>query len=1068
MSESVVTSNQNFLLVATSAGSGKTELLARRFVYLLLKYLQNPNDLRTFLAITFTREAAREMKHRILKVLKELKELEDKNSSNYSEFVNAFGKEELKRRSQEVFWIVLENYPRVQVSTIDSFVEKVRLLILLELELLPNIELEKSIDKDLLNLALEDVLSDQQYFQEALIIALDLAEESGSFEWDIMNKLTEHIIEFKDKEDHSLAVIEPLLGYSFVRNGQPLKLSKELSHVYNNSFSNIRAFLKEGDDFENFFRLIGYRIDDFNEAIENRTKMDCDDRVNEYNNFVKTITDSPDLRDQVRAGFLQLYAPYNRIYDGAAHFYSSIFVKNYTAILNRMRRMAISDVNRKVAEYLRSPERYSSKVMSFILKYKHILIDEFQDTDPLQWDILLSFIREILSGGGSVFLVGDIKQAIYLFRNADYKIMHSLLIGEGASKYSLNQNPCVSSGSGFNFRSREKIVNFVNNIVFRDDVFERFLEESLKEIINRCVQVQKRESRLMSEIRRYLPIWVPIDQRALPENSGGFVKNIKISESDAPFLDEAYSVIEEQIRSISELGYSPGDIAILTHKNDLVREISTRLMDSGFEVVSFSSLNVVTQAAIQELISLLTALHNGDPLSALIFLTGRIFSSITQKSEDVILKEFYSELAIGGKFEIIRFIKNQSGIDLSSVKSEINAKPLYQVLLKLVNLLNLNNLEYIGPVARFLDYIFSIESRQGSITIEKLGKLLDDFLNEKDLPEELQIPLPGNVDAIKVMTFHKAKGLEFPVVINLFSPQGNKDSRKVYFLQDVKDNKVVIYPFRIRRDFLRPLTSGLFDSSDLVRLLDAYAQEKLDELVQEINVAYVAFTRAKDILINIYCENTMVNELLSKVGAKEEIGDKVSKKATSASSQAVDIRKPSLTENEKVELKIEKDFEVVSGNILTDVQSSLLGDAVHEFLQKIGCINSPSDLDNYQNLLTVIMKKHRLSAEDADRVLSMLRAFLEKDKNLDFFRCSSNEMVLKEKEIILPDGSFLRIDRVIVSPQQVKVIDFKTGSVKPEDRVQIEKYKNALKDTFPGKEVKGFLLYINSGELVEV
>ncbi|MEO0242120.1 MAG: UvrD-helicase domain-containing protein [candidate division WOR-3 bacterium] len=1052
MSESVVTSNQNFLLVATSAGSGKTELLARRFVYLLLKYLRNPNDLRTFLAITFTREAAREMKHRILKVLKELRELEDENSSHYSEFVNAFGKEELKRRSQEVFWIVLENYPRVQVSTIDSFVERVRLLILLELELLPNIELEKNIDKDLLNLALEDVLSDQQYFQEALSIALDLAEESGSFEWDIMNKLTEHIIEFKDKEDHSLAVIEPLRKFSFSKISlNKLTVSEQLALTYNGSFGpGIKRKFFEGDDFEELL-----------DKLKDKTEK-------KWGVFINKLKTTPMVLKEFLDKFHQSYDSYNRIYDGAAHFYSSIFVKNYTAILNRMRRMAISDVNRKVAEYLRSPERYSSKVMSFILKYKHILIDEFQDTDPLQWDILLSFIREILSGGGSVFLVGDIKQAIYLFRNADYKIMHSLLIGEGASKYSLNQNPCVSSGSGFNFRSREKIVNFVNNIVFREDVFERFLEESLKEIINRCVQVQKRESRLMSEIRRYLPIWVPIDQRALPENSGGFVKNIKISKSDASYLDEAYSVIEEQIRSISELGYSPGDIAILTHKNDLVREISTRLMDSGFEVVSFSSLNVVTQAAIQELISLLVALHNGDPLSALIFLTGKIFSSITQKSEDVILKEFYIEFAINGKFDIIRFIKNQSGVDLSSVKSEINAKPLYQVLLKLINLLNLNNLEYIGPVARFLDYIFSIESKQGSITIEKLGKLLDDFLNKEDLPEELQIPLPGNVNAIKVMTFHKAKGLEFPVVINLFSPQGNKDSRKVYFLQDVKDNKVVIYPFRIKRDFLRPLTSGLFDSSDLVRLLDAYAQEKLDELVQEINVAYVAFTRAKDILINIYCENTMVNELLSKVGAKEEIGDKLFKEATSASSQAVEIRKPSLTENEKVELKIEKDFEGVSGNILIDVQSSLLGDAVHEFLQKIDCINSPSDLDNYQNLLTVIMKKHRLSAGDTDRVLSMLKAFLEKDKNLDFFRCSSNEMVLKEKEIILPDGSFLRIDRVIVSPQQVKVIDFKTGSVKPEDRVQIEKYKNALKDTFPGKEVKGFLLYINSGELVEV
>ncbi len=1052
MPESVVTSNQNFLLVATSAGSGKTELLARRFVYLLLKYLRNPNDLRTFLAITFTREAAREMKHRILKVLKELKELEDENSSHYSEFVNAFGKEELKRRSQEVFWIVLENYPRIQVSTIDSFVEKVRLLILLELELLPNIELEKSIDKDLLNLALEDVLSDQQYFQEALIIALDLAEESGSFEWDIMNKLTEHIIEFKDKEDHSLAVIEPLRKFSLSKISlNKLTVSEQLALTYNGSFGpGIKRKFFEGDDFEEL-------LDKLKDKTEEKWGV-----------FINKLKTSPMVLKEFLDKFHQSYDSYNRIYDGAAHFYSSIFVKNYTAILNRMRRMAISDVNRKVAEYLRSPERYSSKVMSFILKYKHILIDEFQDTDPLQWDILLSFIREILSGGGSVFLVGDIKQAIYLFRNADYKIMHSLLIGEGASKYSLNQNPYVSTGSGFNFRSRENIVNFVNNIVFRKDVFERFLEESLKEIIYVCVQVQKRESRLMSEIRRYLPIWVPIDQRALPENSGGFVKNIKISKSDAPYLDEAYSVIEEQIRSISELGYSPGDIAILTHKNDLVREISTRLMDSGFEVVSFSSLNVVTQAAIQELISLLTALHNGDPLSALIFLTGKIFSSITQKSEDFILKEFYSEFAINGKFDIIRFIKNQSGIDLTSVKSEINTKPLYQVFLKLINLLNLNNLEYIGPVARFLDYIFSIESRQGSITIEKLSKLLDDFLNEKDLPEELQIPLPGNVDAIKVMTFHKAKGLEFPVVINLFSPQSNTNSRKVYFLQDVKDNKVVIYPFRIKRDFLRPLTSGLFDSSDLVRLLDAYAQEKLDELVQEINVAYVAFTRAKDILINIYSEKTMVNELLSKVGAKEEIGVKVSKEATSASSQAVEIRNPSLTENERVELKIEKDFEGVSGNILTDVQSSLLGDAVHEFLQKIGCINSPSDLDNYQNLLTVIMKKHRLSAEDADRVLSMLKAFLEKDKNLDFFKCTSNEMVLKEKEIILPDGSFLRIDRVIVSPQQVKVIDFKTGSVKPEDRVQIEKYKNALKDAFPGKEVKGFLLYINSGELVEV
>ncbi|MEM0331197.1 MAG: UvrD-helicase domain-containing protein, partial [Archaeoglobaceae archaeon] len=237
MPESVVTSNQNFLLVATSAGSGKTELLARRFVYLLLKYLRNPNDLRTFLAITFTREAAREMKHRILKVLKELKELEDENSSHYSEFVNAFGKEELKRRSQEVFWIVLENYPRIQVSTIDSFVEKVRLLILLELELLPNIELEKSIDKDLLNLALEDVLSDQQYFQEALIIALDLAEESGSFEWDIMNKLTEHIIEFKDKEDHSLAVIEPLRKFSLSKISlNKLTVSEQLALTYNDSF----------------------------------------------------------------------------------------------------------------------------------------------------------------------------------------------------------------------------------------------------------------------------------------------------------------------------------------------------------------------------------------------------------------------------------------------------------------------------------------------------------------------------------------------------------------------------------------------------------------------------------------------------------------------------------------------------------------------------------------------------------------------------------------------------------------------------------------------------------------
>ena len=304
------------------------------------------------------------------------------------------------------------------------------------------------------------------------------------------------------------------------------------------------------------------------------------------------------LGNQIKK-YIELYAttyyiPYLRTYEAFKDILEEVKKREGTIFIH--------DINKKLSDYL-DHEIVPDVYFRIGETIYHYLIDEFQDTSPIQWANLFPLIENSLSQGGSLFAVGDTKQAIYGFRNADYGIMKGLE----------SKNPFSSALHNvkeleINYRSLEGVVDFSKAF--------------FKKVIANHDKYREPASR--SGLIDY-------EQRVKEDHEGsGYVEVIRCEKKDDEPAEK--EKIQDLIKDLNQRGYSYSDIAILAYRNEDVVNITTWLNEIDVPFISYSSLDIRTRKLTAEIVALLTFLDSPpDDLSFAGFVLGDIFRKALER-----------------------------------------------------------------------------------------------------------------------------------------------------------------------------------------------------------------------------------------------------------------------------------------------------------------------------------------------------------------------------------------------------------------------------------------------------
>ncbi|MBA2124450.1 hypothetical protein B9J78_05920 [bacterium Unc6] len=814
----------DILLIQASAGSGKTHTLVLRYLQYILSDNIAHNDISSILAITFTNNAALEMKQKILKKLKNIA-ISDKKDPEILEIVQI--KEDLSKKASDTVENILNRYSDFRIQTIDSFMNRVLNCCTFDIGLPPSVEITTSyfelIDYTLSLILKEVVGSEESQIKkdfEDFLSVINLIEKN-TFVWDPVFKITKIFNTLLEEEAKNLGEItverqNPKPDNAFDRFVKKFEL---VENLINNP-----SLIKSSHNPEDYKKI----IEEKNlQALMSKTFSERTMPVKKTTSpiyeqaKVKWESINEDLKEIAEYLSIARYQPYLRLY------------KNFKERLLKIKLergwIYISDINKMLSDYIKKD---TVPMVYFGLGdyLYHFMIDEFQDTDIIQWKNITPLIEEGLSRGGSLFAVGDLKQAIYMFRNADYRIMSEFIntINNNSQhyKYLTNiSNKCRVKDLEKNFRSGSVIVQYVENL------FKNKLKQYIED-----------DRTNLTTYTQY-----PLEEK---KNKGYVLtKIIKEEKEISTEKDVLYGLIEDIKKR-----HSYRNIAILSNTNTDVETILEWLQNKQIPSCSYSSLDIRKRKIIMEITSLLKFLDKPtDDLSFATFILGDIFVKKTKTVGDDVLK-FLFDSKDKKKSEYLYVLFRESNL----FKDVWNK--YFDVLFKNVGFLPPYDLIWLifykfevleifedqtGFLMKYLEAINTIEGK-GKNSINELLKIIEGRQSQEEAI--LDITLPDYIDAIRVMTFHKSKGLDFPVVINLiYSKQRQRDA--IYF----KKTENAISVHYINNSFAKK--SPVLES--------IYKEKQTEDRIQFLNTLYVATTRAKDELYNIVIKSTKADAFLS-------------------------------------------------------------------------------------------------------------------------------------------------------------------------------------------------------------
>ncbi len=1082
-----------FVLCQASAGSGKTHALSLRFVRLLLAEnvpASVQRDLVNILAITFTRNAAREMKDRILGWLKDAV-FEDPAKTR--ELLAAVGgtPESLRLRAGQAIDRILGGYTDFQVETIDSFMATVFRASAVDLGYPPDFEIvlepSEAIDYAF-SLYLRRVAAgtpEGAEFGRILDYLLDIEKGEAAFAWDPAAKARDRLGQFY------------------------LRLSGRMGELVVEDFGRERAKLgalitDEARRIKEVVERSGLERAPRGHAFPKIFPAAETGRIAELLDFsFKTM---PVKKASAKGGAAALEAceaiaeDWRRLeklvlrYGGfyARDFFSP-YLRVYRALdetLDKAKRslgtVFLEDVHRELASYLDTdvvPDVY------FRLgdRVAHFLIDEFQDTSPVQWRNFRPLIEESLSRGGSLFLVGDTKQAIYGFRDADFRIMKGLAdeaCGEDAENRAFGPVALRKETLPENYRSHRAVLDFVKRVFLAEPAGKEEPDKDDSYALWKQLSGLDDFDQDVCEKNKDRPGYVRYVVLRKGGETGGAGEPGMANDAEEPQLGRAEpeasaetcpagpdvepekKAVQDAVRDLVGRGWAHGDIAVLTYRNEDVVRVSSWLNEIGAPFVPFSSLDVRKRRIIAEVLALLRFLDSPpDDLSFAAFLGGDLFAARLRRDggpldPDGVRRFLFANREADRRPLYTAFRKEYPGLwDLyfEPLFRTVGYYPLYDLITLLYRTFDVFAL---FPPPEGLRTTANPESCAEEGALVKLLEAVKNFEGEgrNDLREFVElagddetgagawtIDVPADLDAVRVMSIHKAKGLGFPVVILLLYGQ-RWQPPPFFVLEDEARVRVV------------KLNERLSEADE--QLMAAYKDRKDRDWVNALNTLYVALTRARAEL-----------HIIGVKGARDRYPfDLLGEPAVSAPEPPPVVRETPPAEGPAVRrARFRPAFEPKPDprDVLTTAHIRR-GEAVHALLAGIEFVSGDWAAETRGAVA-------RLHPAEPDRPLfeaagEAVARYFDGAPLATFFASRPGRSIRNEFEVCDPGGRIFRMDRVIVDEDGITILDYKTGPAPSPgretetasvDRAQIREYARLLRDVFPGRPIRGVLVYID-------
>lgn len=1068
------------LVYKASAGSGKTFTLAVEYIKHLIL---NPRAYRQILAVTFTNKATAEMKERILQQLYGIW-VSDPASEPYLNRIREdlqwknLSEDDIRLAAGTALQYMLHDYSRFRVETIDSFFQSVMRNLARELELSPNLNIELN-NTEVLSDAVDSLIEKLTPSSPVLAWLLDYINEriADDKRWNVSNEIKrfgwnifdESYIEQGEGLRQQLKAPNTIKLYRNELREMETEALEQMKGFYDQFIGELEAYALTPEDLKGGARGIGSyfrklrdgRLSD-KDTVNATLKNSLDDAKNWA---TKTSAQKNEIIRLAETNLLPLlqdaetFRPRNnKIVNSCRLSLQHLnklqllaHIDEEVRELNREHnRFLLSDTNALLHNLVRDGD--SSFVFEKIgANIRNVMIDEFQDTSRMQWDNFKILLLEGLSQGADSLIVGDVKQSIYRWRNGDWGILNALGTKDASFPFPVRVETLKT-----NRRSETNVIRFNNNLFTAAVEYLNMLH--LKELQEDCHPLQR--------------AYADVAQESPRTEAKGYIKATFLEpDEEHDYTELTILSLGEEVQRLLEAGVKLNDITILVRKNKNIPPIADYFDKTlHLSVVSDEAFRLDASQAICMLIDALRYLSNPEDKVAC--------ASLMMNYESGIKKQ-------GGDWDSLLTAKPEEALPEAFVTGmeTLRLMPLYELLEELFSLFEMKRIEEQDAyLFSFFDAVTEYLQNNSS-DLDAFIRYWNETLCNKTIPS-------GEMDGIRILSIHKSKGLEFHTVLIPFCD---------WKLENETNNQLI---------WCSP-TEAPFSTLDIVPVNysstmaeSVYRQNYLDERLQlwvdNLNLLYVAFTRAGKNLI-FWCKKGQkgtMSELLAnalpQVAAREgdenwdeeepyESGELCPSKYTETDGHLPEARKVSANrlaqKPDKLPVHMESmrhDIEFRQSNRSADfIQGVDEEESDNRFINRgrllhtlFSAIETEEDIDNAIDQLVFEGIIGKPETEESIRELTHHAFSLPQVQ--DWY--SGNWHLFNECDIIWQERGELhtrRPDRVMMRGNEIVVIDFKFGKQNKKYNKQVQEYMQLLTRMGYLKEnIKGYLWYVEE-DLIE-
>ncbi|UMB59491.1 UvrD-helicase domain-containing protein [Lutibacter sp. A80] len=1051
--------SKNFQIYSASAGSGKTFTLVKEYLKILL-LSDNSFKFQQILAVTFTNKAAGEMKERVIQNLKSFSNFEKNNMLSIICKETNLLEDVIFKKSKVILNAILQNYGAFNITTIDSFTHKIIRTFAHDLKLPMNFDVEMD-SESLLNEAVDIVISKIGENKEltTLLVNYAIQKLDDDKAWDISNELKDfakiilnenHTTHLKSLNNISIEAFKNLKNKLQKENKKIESTFNEIGtqalEIIAQNGINIKDFGYSGE-FPNYF----IKLQKFRQQKPGAIKFDgrLNKTIEENKNLYAAKCD-PFLKqtiDSMAPNLKELYYTSKKLFEATYGTYvlNSILVESLIplAVLNYVN-SALQDIKQENNILLNAEfnqlisDTIKDEPAPFIYerlgeKFRYYFLDEMQDTSQLQWKNLIPLIENALTSEnemgetGQLLLVGDAKQSIYRWRGGNPEQFIALSLDEGQKENNPFYVEKQLSNLDTNYRSYSEIIEFNNG-------FFKFISQFLAN-------------------KSYSNLYVEGNSQKTTNNIGGFVqlsfveKDKNDEEKDLVYPKKVFDIIQNL-----DATFKKNEVCVLVRTKAQGITIANYLSENNIEIISSETLLLKNNEKVNFIITILNVINN--PLNKE-YKAKMLYSLYNYLQLEISKHEFLSSFI---NLENDNFFNELKAYNYFFNYQEYLQLPFYESFEYIIRSFNLTP-ESDSDMQFFLDFVFEYQ--------QKKQPSINDFLELWELKKDkLSIVAPEAENAVRIMTIHKAKGLEFPVVI---------------YPYDIDIYRQINPKVWYKKSEISEIDSFLVKYSSKLNLIGRQGeylfQERKEALeLDNFNILYVALTRAVEQLY-------IVSELKNSTKNNSEIKFISSLFVHYLKQQGLwnsEVLEYAFGDPKRIEIPVEEKSNTTiqtvfisnswkNHNISIVANSSLLwdteqgkaigyGNLIHEILSKIITKN---DIDD---VIKQYVFNGTISKNDEQEILDILNSIVHHPQLKAYF--NTNNEVYNEQEIITQDKKIIIPDRLVVNNNKVTIIDYKTGNPDKKYQQQLLKYATTLKK-LNYTIAKKIIVYINNEIIIE-